>query len=498
MFCQQCRTPIRLDDSLDDLNPAAFKLLTEATNPTSPPTSSFSRSSRTYPEERKHEYQQLSQQARSPAVKRTVHSNHPQSVLASQALNQRHQNPAMSFVMLTESQVVPQLHDQAHDTKVTRNGTQHISQPAQESESLLSQKMETTARLFETMSARSDIDHPICVECTEMLVEGLQKQLAGATKERDAYIEFLRQANADIPTDEEVQQAEMELKEAQDREAAAFVELEQLEKEKAALDDELLALEAESLDLDKEEEKFWANRNAFSTTLASFQNERDRLNARFDHDSKQLLRLQRTNVFNDIFCIGHDGYFATINNLRLGRLPDKTVDWAEINAALGQTCLLLATVAEKLGFIFKGYELKPLGSTSVLYKIETPQSVTGNDPSHVVKSRREFPLFNSGDLTFGLVGFHAKFDQAMVHFLECVRQLGEHMENTPVHERDGSTSPGVKLPYIIEKGKINEVSIKLGFNQEESWTKGCKYLLTCCKFLLAHSSNINGAARRVT
>lgn len=28
MYCQKCRTPIRLDGSLEELNPAAFKLLT--------------------------------------------------------------------------------------------------------------------------------------------------------------------------------------------------------------------------------------------------------------------------------------------------------------------------------------------------------------------------------------------------------------------------------------------------------------------------------------
>lgn len=28
MYCQKCRTPVKLDGSLEDLNPAAFKLLT--------------------------------------------------------------------------------------------------------------------------------------------------------------------------------------------------------------------------------------------------------------------------------------------------------------------------------------------------------------------------------------------------------------------------------------------------------------------------------------
>lgn len=71
------------------------------------------------------------------------------------------------------------------------------------------------------------------------------------------------------------------------------------------------------------------------------------------HDRAELARLARTNVYNDAFCIGHDGGFATINGLRLGRLPGASVEWAEINAAWGQTALLLFTLARKLGVEFE-------------------------------------------------------------------------------------------------------------------------------------------------
>src|SRR6266498_3004809 len=97
-------------------------------------------------------------------------------------------------------------------------------------------------------------------------------------------------------------------------------ELLALEKERAALEEEVAALEAEARELDVEEEEFWRSRNAFALTLAEFQNERDALNMKYDHDSRQLEKLQRTNVYNDTFCIGHDGTFGTINGLRLGRL----------------------------------------------------------------------------------------------------------------------------------------------------------------------------------
>lgn len=98
------------------------------------------------------------------------------------------------------------------------------------------------------------------------------------------------------------------------------------------------------------------------------------LRAAYAADSATLEKLERTNVYNDAFCIGHDGVFGTINGLRLGRVPSVSVrrcpqghldtwpheylmqvDWSEINAAWGQTLLLLYTVARKLDFSFEGY-----------------------------------------------------------------------------------------------------------------------------------------------
>lgn len=75
-------------------------------------------------------------------------------------------------------------------------------------------------------------------------------------------------------------------------------------------------------------------------------------------------------MYNDAFCIGHDGVFGTINGLRLGRVPgvpvsvtyqpfsrfilrSDQVEWAEINAAWGQTLLLLYTIARKLDYTFE-------------------------------------------------------------------------------------------------------------------------------------------------
>lgn len=414
----------------------------------------------------------------------------------------------MSFVMLTESQVGPP--QTTPDTKSVGSpskgkqpsGTQ--SHEAEGGELPFAEQVERNNRIFEYISAHSDIDHPICTECTDLVVTGLQKRLVTATKERDAYISFLRTLNSStVPTAEEVEEAEKSLKETKEAEEKAFAELLALEKEKAALDQEIAELEEQSQQLDLQEEQFWRGRNEFTLELNGFQEERDALNMKYDHDSRQLERLQRTNVYNDAFCIGHDGYFGTINGLRLGRLTNPSVDWPEINAAWGQTALLLATIAGKLGFSFQGYHIRPLGATSRIDKIEYPPSpaqstIGGGNPTALGPPKiTTLDLFSSGDLPLNLPWLHRRFDAGMVAFLECLRQLGEFVETSQAagssnrRTQTGPPSPILKLPYPIKRDKIGDASIKLGFNQnDETWTRACKYTLTCCKYLLAHASNV--------
>ncbi len=466
----------------------------------------------------------------------------------------------MSFVMLTDSQVVPPQamtkennKTQSESSSLKPNGTTE-ELPAGERPKL-SQQIESTTCLFEILSARSDIDHPICTECTDLLLSQLQSRLSSATKERDTYISFLKSLNTTTPTSTDLTKAQKSLAEACTTDAKAFSDLLALEKEKAALDAEITSLEAESLALDAEEQDFWRSRNAFALTLAEFQNERDALTAAYEHDAQQLERLQRTNVYNDCFCISHDGHFGTINGLRLGRLPPpQNVDWMEINAALGTAALLLATVAEKLDFEFQGFRIKPMGSTSHIEKLEyttssqsssttTTTTSAPNAPARSSKNpsltksastgkqqqgQRQQPkastsldLFSSGDLPLGGNRIiHRRLDAGLVAFLDCIRQLGEYVEMTsadqqqqqqkspskshtpsnrsesPNSVRTTATAGIVKLPYLIERDKLNEASIKLAGNTDEGWTRACKYALTCCKFLLAHASNVGSARPR--
>lgn len=431
----------------------------------------------------------------------------------------------MSFIEITESQVVSSSETQAR----TKNQTEESTVASSEEKPPLSWEAKRAERLFAILSSHSDVDHPICGECTSLLLSSFNSRLAAATRERDAYVSFLKSSQstaASEPSQEEIQEAEMELSHALEQEKASLSELEKLEEERHTLESEISALEEESKALGREEETFWASRNAIEEELYELTTELASLQDKYTHDQQQLERLQRTNVFNDTFCIGHDGFFVTINGLRLGRLPNQHVEWAEINAAWGQALLLLATVAEKLGFEFKGYRLKPLGSTSRIEKVEWPQqaphpisqqSGSGNTrqaPPKPTPKITPLDLFSSGDMPLGRVFYHRRFDAGMVAFLACLAQLGDHVEkmsssSAPDNRPGLVRSPSLRkqserngvLPYPIQGDKIGDpeigqaVSIKLGagFQQDESWTKACKYALTCCKFLLAYVSNLSSA-----
>ncbi|KAI2640976.1 autophagy protein Apg6-domain-containing protein [Xylaria nigripes] len=498
MYCQKCRAALKLDGSLVDLNPAAFDLIVASSahqQPRHPPSTHVS-----FPNEseRRALYNRVSKNA-GPATFRKQGS-------ALRSDGNPRDNSAMSFVLLTESQVAPPGLMTAHEQSGLGRQRRTSSSAGQRADGRSSQphEAERINKLFEILSARSDIDHPVCVECTEILVDGLQKRLDSTFRERDAYASFLKSLQADVPTGEEVAESKRALAQARKEEEESMQELFKLEREKAALDEEIIALEEESQKLDAQEEEFWRERNGFASKLTEFQNERDSVNSKFDHDSQLLTKLQRANVYNDTFSIHHDGHFATINGLRLGKLSSKPVDWPEINAAWGQALLLVVTVADKLGYKFvDGYEPIPMGSTSKIIKYDhvSPSSSrlgahrTGPPPA---PKKSVLDLYCTGDLPLQKL-WNRSFDKGMVAFLELVRQLGAFVHEQTKADTGShaySTNPLV-LPYKIDGDKIGDdrighFSIKLGItNDDEAWTKACKFALTCCKFLIAHTSNVS-------
>ncbi|KAI8609561.1 Atg6/Beclin [Chytriomyces sp. MP71] len=305
--------------------------------------------------------------------------------------------------------------------------------------------------------------HVLCADCAAILAERLEKKVAEARRERDAYVHYLESLSLSDQDHGYVGDHagdEYEEDSSQEELDAALAEYTTLQRESAAIKEELAAAEAELRELDLEEEAYWRDVNKLQMQEAAIENERDSLHFRLTVATRGLERLEKTNVYNDAFRIWHDGPFGTINGFRLGRLPNQPVEWNEINAALGLSLLLVDTLASKLGFVFKGYKLVPMGSFSRIEKIDGDKAA--------------YELYGSNDFSV-LLFWNRRFDSALQAFLNCIQQLGDF-----VHERD----PKLKLPYPIHKDKIGDLSVRVQFNQDEQWTRALKFMLVNIRFLL--------------
>lgn len=154
------------------------------------------------------------------------------------------------------------------------------------------------------------------------------------------------------------------------------------------------------------EQKYWQEYNAFTSHREGFEQERDCVVACCTRLAEQDEQLRNTNVYNDSFFIWHDGSFGTINNFRLGRMPNTQVDWAEINAAWGQIVLLLHTMATQKNFTFTNHQLVPMGSFS-----------------KIIEGGTVLELYGSSS-------WFSTFDRAMIAFLQCLKEFGEYAEST--------------------------------------------------------------------
>ncbi|KAI8996809.1 autophagy protein Apg6-domain-containing protein [Pilobolus umbonatus] len=512
LTCQRCRQPLRIDDSLINIDQAAADMLIAPLIA-----------------EEQHEQEERKKRTGTtlpiqPITRRLVGIKpssvpSPSRLKRNSIISKQESFPisSESFVVLTKSQASPiaspanrlnpkpisshsststhSLHTTSttvnnntinHNNIFEINTSDSMSLPAQSStasrsstllnddlhgarNNSLSHRLKVATRLFDVMSSKSSVDHPMCQECTDMLLESLEKELEDVSHERDCYIDFLKKVKDNRMTKEEEDVLKNQVKELKIAEEEANVELSKLKQEENALNHELESLENEMNELERRKEGFWEKSNEYQMSLQSFRNERDSINLKYDHDVKQYERLQKTVVYNDAFCISHDGPFGTINGFRLGRLHTHPVDWNEVNAAWGQTLLLLYTVANKLKFQFKNYRLIPMGSFSRVEKIDGDSVLS-------------YELYGSGDFVLNRMFLNRRFDHAMVAVLNCLKQLTDFAE-----EKDKS----LRLPYRINKDRIGDLSIRLQFNQEEHWTKALKYMLTNMKWILVFTSRAN-------
>ncbi|XP_059992069.1 beclin-1 isoform X4 [Lagenorhynchus albirostris] len=238
----------------------------------------------------------------------------------------------------------------------------------------LSRRFQVTGDLFDIMSGQTDVDHPLCEECTDTLLDQLDTQLNVTENECQNYkrcLEILEQMNED-----DSEQLQMELKELALEEERLIQELEDVEKNRQIVAENLEKVQAEAERLDQEEAQYQREYSEFKRQQLELDDELKSVENQMRYAQMQLDKLKKTNVFNATFHIWHSGQFGTINNFRLGRLPSVPVEWNEINAAWGQTVLLLHALANKMGLKFQRMDvekgkIEDTGGSGGSYSIKT-------------------------------------------------------------------------------------------------------------------------------
>ncbi|GAA6010335.1 hypothetical protein JCM11491_006273 [Sporobolomyces phaffii] len=346
-----------------------------------------------------------------------------------------HLGPAESFVVLTDSvfRPPPSPSSPAPAPSPSLDSTSaapNISSDPSAQPTSLNSRLTQLSHLSSLLSSSSSIDHPLCTECADTLVLLMQNELEEGKKERDRLIAFEKEAikkREDAKRDgteltrEGLEKDIAKLKKA---EQVAITELKSIEATKEALEAEMKALDLEEEELAAQEAQFWTEHSKYVIERDVLQDRQNSLTTRLANSQKELDKLQRTNVYNDTFCIGQESTLGTINSLRLGRLPtiSPPVEWSEINAALGHTLLLLQTISIKFGMRgFVGWRLQCKGSFSRIVKVE-----------------------DGG-------------------------KEGESYE-------------------LIVKDKIGDVSIKCQFGSDETWSRALRHVLLDLKILLGRAS----------
>ncbi|XP_043303949.1 beclin-1-like isoform X1 [Cervus canadensis] len=216
----------------------------------------------------------------------------------------------------------------------------------------LSRRLKVTGDLFDIMSGQTDVDHPLCEECTDTLLDQLDTQLNVTENECQNYkrsLEILEQMNED-----DSEQLGLELRELLLEEERLIQELEDVKNWKIVVEN-LKKVQVEAERLDQEEAQYQREYSEFKRQQLELDDELKSVENKMRYAQMQLDKLKKTNVFNATFYIWHSGQFGTINNFRPGRLPSVPVEWNEINAAWGQTVLLLHALGNKMGLKFQRY-----------------------------------------------------------------------------------------------------------------------------------------------
>lgn len=340
----------------------------------------------------------------------------------------------------------------------------------------ISTRIKVLSQIFEIMSQNHQVDHPICEECAEILVENYKLKFDQSQKEKEYYMQFLKRLK-ELGTNNDSEEKEVdrklalsieELNRLRGVESTKVSELRELEHTKDKLDVQLEEVKQEYEQLQSQElHQLLEIKNGLVVEMSGNLSRLHQIKTNYQHNLNKLDGLRLINMSRAMFDISVDdkSRCGTINGFRLGY----KVPWSEINSALGQVVLMLTFVIRRLNMKLNGWRLIAMGSQSQIIKIR-------EDGKKTVMN-----LYSTNEFSLGKLFNFNKFDVSMIGLMGVLAQIEERMKR---EDED------MGFPYEIspEMDKVGGKSIRVTSNGE--WTEGCKNVLTDLRWCLEGAKEV--------
>ncbi|ETI34653.1 hypothetical protein, variant 5 [Phytophthora nicotianae P1569] len=337
-------------------------------------------------------------------------------------------------------------------------------------------------RLSDAYSAGLPVTTPVCKECMDGMVTMIDGQAERARYEKRCFTGFLHNTTSSTAHSEDIEHIDDKIRFYENELNALEESLKLMESEREAIAQQQEAMNEEEKALIYEEAGLWDQFNGLQLQESVFQEIRDAGTAQIDTMERKVASAKHLNILTDMFIIGYDGAFGTINQFRMGQSASLALEWNEINAAFGECALLLQTLANMVGLEFSDFKIVPLGSFS---KIIRTSNLRMEYCLYVVLLWRQRGTSVLIVLNWSFLPCRHGSDQqnfSESHFnlglgawITCLGQLMAF-----VRARD----PSIRLPYKVAKHSIGGYSILFLKNKHKEWTKALKYALTNLKWLL--------------
>jgi len=376
---------------------------------------------------------------------------------------------------------------------------------------------------------KTPLKHALCKTCVDYIINKQLKDDTQKLKEKqEATEEFLaktRRTTSFFTAAATKERYELAVKERE----RLRIELNSLNRQLADEKKNFSALKVETKALSEKEAEFAEQAMKWRGEKRQHQEKWDASLMRFENASAELA--MKSTILNDTFHVWEEPPYFSINGIRMGRKPSNdvfekhwnvaegatslpaahydVVEWKEVNAVWGEACLLLCVLASKSQVAFKEYNLIPRGTRSLVQERRRVNVVHKLYYENEHDSSQQSTSGPSGTFgsVFSLLGLVSpdqsieSFNQAMMGFLVCLKELADIARETPrgtqldlknklypiKAEAPPALPPGKEQPSssLYMDATVRGLSIRTTGDADDArrWTDACKFTLSNVKWL---------------